>query len=112
RQQNGCGPRLATLRGRAVPDRKEPEMVEPCPLIEVSGPPRERGRQYGKQAEARIRKGIAHYGTQLSALGFDRPAIAGLIDTYLPVMERFEPAYIEEMRGIAEGASLDFTDIV
>ncbi|MEZ5909673.1 MAG: C45 family peptidase [Hyphomicrobiaceae bacterium] len=87
-------------------------MVEPCPLIEVSGPPRERGRQYGKQAEARIRKGIAHYGTQLSALGFDRPAIAGLIDTYLPVMERFEPAYIEEMRGIAEGASLDFTDIV
>jgi isopenicillin-N N-acyltransferase like protein len=29
-------------------------MVEPFPLIEISGPPHERGRQYGQKAADRI----------------------------------------------------------
>jgi isopenicillin-N N-acyltransferase-like protein len=33
-------------------------MVAPFPLIEIAGPPRERGRQYGRQAAARL--GIAN----------------------------------------------------
>ena len=36
-------------------------MAEPFPLVEVSGPPRERGRQYGHQAAARIHLGVEHY---------------------------------------------------
>jgi isopenicillin-N N-acyltransferase-like protein len=40
-------------------------MIEPFPLIKIHGPPFERGRQYGRQAEDRIRKGSAHYGAQL-----------------------------------------------
>ena len=31
---------------------KEPNMAEAFPLIDVSGPPHERGRQYGAQAAA------------------------------------------------------------
>ena len=46
--------------------------IPECPLIEVSGPPRERGRQYGEQAKARILRGIEHYSGQLetSKLGW------------------------------------------
>ena len=40
-------------------------MVPDCPLIEISGPPRERGRSYGLQARQRIQLGIGHYAKQL-----------------------------------------------
>ena len=53
-------------------------MTEPFPLI-VSGPPRERGRQYGRQAATRIRKGIAHYTAQLAGLSLDRAGVAALV---------------------------------
>jgi isopenicillin-N N-acyltransferase-like protein len=86
-------------------------MIEPFPLIEIAGPPRERGRQYGRQAAARIHKGAAHYTAQLARLALDRAGIAALVRDYLPVIERFDAAYVEEMRGIAEGADIAFEDV-
>jgi isopenicillin-N N-acyltransferase like protein len=87
-------------------------MIEPFPLIEISGPPRERGRQYGRQAADRIRKGTSHYLAQLNGLSLDADGVAGLVRDYLPVIEAFEPAYIEEMAGIAEGAGASFENVV
>ncbi|EJN10636.1 Acyl-coenzyme A:6-aminopenicillanic acid acyl-transferase [Bradyrhizobium sp. YR681] len=87
-------------------------MVEPFPLIEISGPPRERGRQYGQKAVGRIKKGTTHYFAQLKELSLDAKGVAELVRDYLPVIEGFEPSYIEEMRGIAEGADVPFEDIV
>jgi len=87
-------------------------MTEAFPLIEISGPPRERGRQYGRQAAGRIALGIEHYAGQLARSSCDWPTIRGLVQDYLPQIEAFEPAYVEEMRGIAEGAGLDFEAIV
>jgi isopenicillin-N N-acyltransferase-like protein len=86
-------------------------MTEPFPLIEVSGPPHERGRQYGRQAAERIRRGVVHYSGQLARLDLDRDGVAALVRAYLPVIERFDAAYIEEMRGIAAGAELPFDDV-
>ncbi len=86
-------------------------MAEPFPLIEVSGPPRERGRQYGHQAAARIHLGVEHYTRQLTRLALDAAAIRTLVDEFVPQMERFDPAYVEEMRGIAEGAGLAFESV-
>jgi isopenicillin-N N-acyltransferase-like protein len=87
-------------------------MTDAFPLIEMSGPPRERGRQYGRQASARIALGVEHYAAQLAKMSCDWPAIRGLVQDYLPRIEAFEPAYVEEMRGIAEGAGLEFEAIV
>ncbi|RXT42741.1 C45 family autoproteolytic acyltransferase/hydolase [Bradyrhizobium betae] len=87
-------------------------MVEPFPLIEISGPPRERGRQYGQKAASRIKKGTTHYFAQLKELSLDAKGVSELVRDYLPVIEAFEPSYIEEMRGIAEGADVPFEDIV
>jgi isopenicillin-N N-acyltransferase-like protein len=86
-------------------------MVEPFPLIEISGPPHERGRQYGQKAADRIRKGTSHYFAQLKELELDSAGLSALVRDYLPVIEAFEPAFIEEMHGIAEGANVPFEDI-
>ena len=87
-------------------------MVEACPLIELAGPPFERGRDYGRKAAQRIARGIALYAGQLKGLSVDAAQIRALVNEYLPVIEGFEPAYVEEMRGIAEGAGVDFESIV
>jgi len=87
-------------------------MVAPCPLIEVSGSPRERGRQYGEQAIARIRRGIDHYSAQISSRRPVGDDIATLVRKFEPAIARFDPTYLEEMHGIAEGAEVAFEAIV
>lgn len=87
-------------------------MVEPFPLIEISGPPRERGRQYGRKTAGRIKKGTTHYLVQLKELSLDAKGVSELVRDYLPVIEGFDSDYIEEMRGIAEGADVPFEDVV
>lgn len=87
-------------------------MADACPLIEVSGPPRERGRSYGTQAADRIRRGLAHYGAQLETLDLGKAELLQLVRSYLPTIEAFDDTYIDEMRGIAEGCGVQLEDIV
>ena len=86
-------------------------MVEPCPMIELSGAPFERGRDYGRKAQARIAKGIAHYSGQLKTMSIGPTEIKGLVNDYLPVIEGFDASFVVEMRGIAEGANVSFEEI-
>ena len=87
-------------------------MVAPFPLISVSGTPRERGVQYGTAARDRVRLSCAMYAGTLDQLGLDESAKAKLIDGFLDEIGRFEPNYVEEMKGIAEGAEVRLSDIV
>lgn len=86
-------------------------MIEPFPLIEISGAPYERGVQYGQKAAGRIRKGTSHYMEQLKELSLDSVGVAALVKDYLPIIEAFAPTFIEEMHGIAKGAEVPFADI-
>ncbi|WP_458095206.1 C45 family autoproteolytic acyltransferase/hydolase [Roseomonas sp. WA12] len=86
--------------------------AEPFPLIELSGTPGQRGRDYGRQAAPRIRRSIEHYTLQLAADGHGVEKVRGWARDFLPRIEAFDGAYIEEMRGIAEGAAVPFEDIV
>lgn len=86
-------------------------VVEPCPLIDLSGGPTERGVQHGRAAADRIRKGIAHYTAQIGRSGLGEKEIAGLVRDYLPVIEAFDPLYVEEMKGIARGADVSFEHV-
>ena len=86
-------------------------MVQPCPLIDVAGTPHARGRSHGTQAADRIRRGVGHYGAQLQALDLDAAAVSALVRDYLPIIDAFDPAYREEMLGIAEGAGVPFEHI-
>jgi len=84
---------------------------EAFPLIEVSGGPRERGLSLGRQARTRIHASLAYYKglTGKAELGDD--AIRAIVAGYAPMVQRFEPAYIDEMIGIAEGAGVSFEDV-
>lgn len=82
------------------------------PFVEVSGSPRERGHQYGAAVSARVRRGVEHYVEQFAAYGLDGRAIHGHVQSYLPRIRAYDPAFIDEMQGIAEGAGVDFESIV
>ena len=86
--------------------------ITPSPLIEVSGNSRERGRQYGEQARDRILRGIEHYSEQLEAKSLSAKDIARLAERFEPTVAAFDPTYTDEMRGIAEGAGVDYASIM
>jgi len=87
-------------------------MIQPCPLIEVEGPPHERGLQYGRLGGERIQLGAARYLEQLKRDAFDADALQQAVQRLLPVMAGFDALYMDEMRGIAEGADCPFEHIV
>jgi isopenicillin-N N-acyltransferase-like protein len=82
------------------------------PCIELSGGPFARGVQYGKACPQIIARSIEIYGQQLLDMGYDWSGIKRLVHQFIPNIEAFEPQYLEEMRGIAEGSGHDFEAIV
>lgn len=86
--------------------------VSQFPFIEIHGSPRQRGRMYGGRAAERIKLGISHYLSQFTSYGLDRVAIGRHVEAYLPRIQVFDPNLVEEMRGIAEGAAVDFEAVV
>lgn len=90
-------------------------MPEPrqYPRIRVSGGPRERGRRYGEAARDRIHRSRAGYEAAFAhAAGWRwEEAVAAAAPLEAEIAAAF-PAYVEEMRGIAEGAGLGFADVL
>jgi len=84
----------------------------PFPLIDLSGSPRERGRTHGKAAADRLRRGARMYAESLLRSGVDWPELERRAEALVPSIEKFDPTYIEEMRGIAEGANEPFAAVV
>jgi isopenicillin-N N-acyltransferase-like protein len=83
------------------------------PLIEVAGPPRERGRQHGEQAREAIERSIAWYSEQFTAtasLGWD--VILENARRWEPLVEAYLPEALEEMQGIAEGSGRTYEEIL
>lgn len=84
----------------------------PFPLIDVAGSPHERGRQHGQAVPDRIKRGIKMYADSLLKNGVDWTELERRAEAMVPAIEKFDPAYVEEMRGIAEGANEPFAGIV
>jgi isopenicillin-N N-acyltransferase-like protein len=84
----------------------------PFPLIDLSGSPRERGRTHGKAAADRLRRGARMYAEALLKSGVDWKELERRAEAMVPTVESFDPAYVEEMRGIAEGANEPFAAVM
>ncbi|MEN7527447.1 C45 family peptidase [Cupriavidus sp. DL-D2] len=82
------------------------------PLVDVTGDPYHRGLQHGRAVPERIAAGATLYRAQLGRRGLDDATIDRLARAMLPQIEAFEPAYLEEIRGIAEGAGTSLEDVV
>jgi isopenicillin-N N-acyltransferase-like protein len=81
-------------------------------LIEVWGDPRQRGVRYGAGASREIGRGVDEYLRHIERQGIGPAALEELVAAYLPIIAHFDNAYVEEMRGIAEGAGQAFANIV
>ncbi len=88
---------------------KSPEVI---PLIEISGSPRQRGRQQGEGARNCATKMVDTYRDILPAVRratWEQSVREAL--KFLPYGEEAFPQYVQELRGIAEGANLSFSDV-
>lgn len=75
------------------------------PLVEVEGSARAMGRAHGEQARGLIDR----YLTTIESLAkLDRDTLGRKARRFLPIIGRFSPAYLEEVRGLAEGAAVAF----
>jgi len=89
---------------------------DPPPLIEVSGTNLEMGRQIGEAARNQVQNSVANARILIDAaydtleLTWDGAKIQSR--KYLPFAEEQYPQYVDELRGIAEGANVPFDDIV
>ena len=88
-------------------------MAGTYPRVRVSGEPRERGRQYGRAVADRVtmsvdiyRRVFAHYA------GWTWDRVTSHARDYRPAIETAHPKFLEEMRGIAEGADLAEDDVL
>jgi isopenicillin-N N-acyltransferase like protein len=83
------------------------------PHVRVSGGARERGRAYGEQARGRISTSIHAYEEVFRAYaGWSWQEVRREAVRYEASIAGFDERYVDEMRGIAEGADVDLEDIL
>lgn len=81
-------------------------MTETFPLVDVSGSPYERGVSHGRQVPERVARSIALYWAQLARRGVDDRRIRLLAQRMSHVIAAYDADYLEEMRGITDGAGV------
>lgn len=79
--------------------------------IRVSGLPRERGRQYGKQAAEKIRRNVQHHLRPGQLPPWEK-TVGYINNIYVPGLQEYFPSALEEMQGIAEGAGVTIEEII
>jgi isopenicillin-N N-acyltransferase-like protein len=92
--------------------RDDPPVTE-LPHVRVAGGPRERGRQYGEATRERIARSLEAYEAlfaHYAGIGWDEATAQAA--RYLEPIERYEPRFAEELRGIAEGAGVRLDDVL
>jgi isopenicillin-N N-acyltransferase-like protein len=83
------------------------------PHVRVEGGPRERGRQYGEQARDRVRISLEAYAEVFGHIaGWDWEKVTAEAHLYEPAIAAYDERYLEEVRGIAEGAGVGTVDIL
>jgi isopenicillin-N N-acyltransferase-like protein len=88
-------------------------MPEHYPHVRVSGTARERGRQHGEHARDRVRRSVDLYRAVFDHYaGWDWDQVVAHARAYRPAIAAAQPACLEEIAGIAEGAALDAADIL
>ncbi|HEX9064171.1 MAG TPA: C45 family peptidase [Streptosporangiaceae bacterium] len=83
------------------------------PHVRVSGDAVQRGRQYGEQARERVHRSVSAYCEVFATLaGWDWATVRAEAARFEAPIAAAGPQYLAEMRGIADGAGLDFADVL
>jgi isopenicillin-N N-acyltransferase-like protein len=87
--------------------------MQTIPHVKVVGGPRDRGRAYGEQARERVGRSIDAYEEVFRAYaGWDWAQVRRQAARYEAAIAAYDPRYVEEMRGIAEGAGVHLEDVL
>ena len=78
--------------------------MSPIPFLAVKGGPHERGLAHGHRFASEIADNIETYLRRFAASGLDRASAFVEAERWLGAIASANPAYAEEMRGIAQGA--------
>ena len=85
---------------------------EPIPIIDVKGSHREIGHQIGEATRLQVEHSIVDAHMMIDQaydhLGLDWKGANTQARKYLPFAEETYPEYVDEIRGIAEGANVKF----
>lgn len=82
------------------------------PIIEIQGGPRKRGQQQGEGAQIMIHAALARYREVLTkALNMTWQEALREARKFLPYAEEAFPQFVDEIRGIAEGAQVAFQEV-
>lgn len=87
-------------------------MITSFPFVEIAGKPYERGVQYGSSAKTWIHRSAEIYFDQLGRTKLSPQDCEDLIGSFVGQIEQFEPSYLDEMRGIADGAEVPLNHII
>ncbi|KAI6090975.1 acyl-coenzyme A:6-aminopenicillanic acid acyl-transferase-domain-containing protein [Hypoxylon rubiginosum] len=88
-------------------------MFHGVPEITCAGSPRQIGLDHGKAVRDRVLSNIETYAIFFQECAhIDWAESRRLASKHLPAIKAHAPHLVEEMRGIAEGASVDFEDIL
>lgn len=82
-------------------------------VITLSGGPYERGCQHGEKARDQVGVAVDTYSRAFQRdAGLDRDAVRRAAARFIPGIERFDPALLTELRGLADGSGQALEDIV
>jgi isopenicillin-N N-acyltransferase-like protein len=82
------------------------------PLIEIKGGPRQRGQQQGEGVRAEILRALDRYREVIpKAIQLTWGEAQREARKFLPYGEEAFPEFVEEIRGIAEGADASFSEV-
>lgn len=99
--------------GSHIPPEDTAELWNGVPEIIATGSSWDIGFTHGTKIPQRIRTCISNYQKLFLELAeADWPESKRRAEAYLPALEQNEPDIVEEMRGIAAGAQVDFLDIL
>ncbi|MEV7655013.1 C45 family peptidase [Streptomyces anulatus] len=83
------------------------------PVIEISGSPRERGRQYGEAVRPRLHAALGYYEEAFGrSAGLTWDQVTARAARWLEPVNAYAPHLVEEMRGIADGAGTGLLDVL
>lgn len=111
----GFAARAKVVSELQVPKIHSPEIEKQpfYPFIELKGSARQRGVTYGRNAAEQIDRNIKFYASVFqSSAGIDWEKAKSLAEKFMPVIQKYSPESIEEMKGIAHGSGKSFEDIL
>jgi len=83
------------------------------PVLELSGNPREQGRQHGEGARERIARNLEVYFERFEREGrLTRDEVLRRAELYWDVIQNVNGDYAEGVRGVADGSNVELLEIV